>query len=174
MEIRTDGLYVVYEILGKRTDYLVSRGWHVLFIDGQGIKRLGYIQRIDLESRQLLVLDDVQYPDAPSPIGAQGELVAFEAVLHAADGYMGAGKPDVYEAKRKIGKRDVHVLWRADVKIGDIGWIARREGRAYVDLVAGKWQLRPDAAEKFNVHPKSVVWDDPATQRAWEALDALE
>jgi hypothetical protein len=32
--------------------------------------------------------------------------------------------------------------------------------------------LDPKGAEKYNVHPKSVVWDDPKLQKAWEALHA--
>jgi hypothetical protein len=28
--------------------------------------------------------------------------------------------------------------------------------------------------DKFNIHPQSVVWDDPAMRKAWEALDAEE
>jgi hypothetical protein len=35
------------------------------------------------------------------------------------------------------------------------------------------WQkpgLDPHGADKFNIHPKGVVWDDPKTQKEWEAL----
>jgi hypothetical protein len=35
------------------------------------------------------------------------------------------------------------------------------------------WQqpgLDPHGADKFLEHPRSVVWDDPETQKKWEAL----
>lgn len=35
-------------------------------------------------------------------------------------------------------------------------------------------ELDPHGADKFNVHPKSVVWDDVELQKAWDALHADE
>jgi hypothetical protein len=34
-------------------------------------------------------------------------------------------------------------------------------------------RLGPNA-DKFNIHPTSIVWDDPAIRKRWEALDAEE
>ena len=41
-------------------------------------------------------------------------------------------------------------------------------------LPGQKSGLDPKGADKFNIHPQSVVWDDPAMRKAWEALDAEE
>jgi hypothetical protein len=145
IEIRADGMYTVQEVYDKPIVQQVVRGWHVLFLDGAaGSKRFGYVHKIDLELREFLVFDVVVYPNAPSPLDAQGELVSFEAVVIAQQGFNWLHDRDVYEGGRKIGKRRIATIIQGSESDADVGWFARRgkAGCVYVDRQGDRWQLR--------------------------------
>jgi hypothetical protein len=70
IEVKEDGIFTILDIFGKPLVRMVERGWHVLFADDQGMRHFGFVCRLDLEQRQLQVLDDIVYPDAPLPLSA--------------------------------------------------------------------------------------------------------
>ena len=120
----------------------VGHGWHILFTDADGRKRFGYVLKVDLEQRQFSVLDDVAYPNAPSPVSAQGEMVPFDAVVIAESGFSWLRDQPVYGAGKSIGKRQVATLLGGRERDAEVGWLDRRAGRVYVDRVDGKWRIR--------------------------------
>jgi hypothetical protein len=52
----------------------------------------------------------------------------------------------------------------------DILGLVEADGDEKTLLPGQKPGLDPKGADKFNIHPKSVVWDDPKLQAAWDAL----
>jgi len=142
VEIRDSGMFTVQEVGDKPIVQQVTHGWHVLFTDTNGNKRFGYVLKVDLEQRQLSVLDDIIYPNAPSPIGAQGEMVPFDAVIIAGRGFSWLRDEDIYAARKKVGKRQIAIMIKGCERDADVGWIARRAGPAYVDRQGDRWQLR--------------------------------
>jgi hypothetical protein len=122
----------------------VVRGWHVLFLDGAaGNKRFGYVHQIDLDQRQFVVFDIVVYPNAPSPLDAQGEIIAFGAVVIASQGFNWLHDRDIYEGKRKVGKRRIATIIQGSERDAYAGWIDRKSGRAYVDKQQeDRWSIR--------------------------------
>lgn len=142
VETKDDGMFVIQEVFDKSIIEKVAHGWHILFTDTEGNKRFGYVLKVELEQRQLSVLDDISYPNAPSPMGAQGEMIPFDSVIIAGHGFSWLRDQDVYQAGRKIGKRQVAIIIKGHEHDADVGWLDRRGGRAYVDRQGDRWQLR--------------------------------
>jgi hypothetical protein len=142
IEFRENEVVTIQDVFGKPLIQRITHGWHILFTDADGHKRFGYVLKVDLEQRQFFVLDDVVYPNAPSPIGAQGERVPFDAVMIAASGFNWLRDEQIYEAGKRIGKRQVAMLLQGRERDAEVGWLDRRAGRVYVDRVEGKWRIR--------------------------------
>src|SRR5579859_6458561 len=92
-----------------------------------------YVLNVELGQRQFSVLDSVAYPNAPSPIGAQGETVPFDAVIIAGHGFSWLRGEDIYEVGKKIGKRQIAILIKGSERDADVGWLDRRNGSVYLD-----------------------------------------
>jgi hypothetical protein len=142
VEIRNEGMFTIQEVDDKPIVQQVARGWHVLFTDSVGNKRFGYVLKIDLEKRQFHVLDAIMYPNAPSPLGAESEIVSFEAVIIAQQGFNWLRDVDIYGAGKKIGKRQVAIIIKGYERDAEVGWFVRKAGRTYVDRQGDRWQLR--------------------------------
>jgi hypothetical protein len=143
VETRDDGMVVIQDVYdGKSIVQKVMCGWFVLFTDADGCKRFGYVIQIDLEQRQFIVLDAIAYPNAPSPIGAKGEVVSFAAVIIAQGGFNWLRDEDIYAGGKKLGKRRIAIIIKGYERDADVGWLARKSNSVYVDKRDGKWQLR--------------------------------
>lgn len=143
IELRPDGLFRVQDIFGKALIRQVVRGWHVLFQDSEGHKRFGHVLNIDLEQHQLQILDDVAHPNSPSPFNAERKTIPFDVVMFAEPGFTGL-RDEIFDAKRKIGWRNINIIAEGSERETTVGWIDRRGGRAYVDVdpMGERWQLR--------------------------------
>jgi len=73
VEFRADGVFAIREGFEKPIVQQVKHGWHLIFRDEAGKTRFGFVLKIDLEHHQFLALDSVAYPNAPSPMSAQGK-----------------------------------------------------------------------------------------------------
>ncbi len=143
VEIRNDGMFTIQDVYDKPIVQQVTHGWHVLFTDTNGHKRFGYVLHVDVEHRLLSVLDAVAYPNAPSPLGAQGETVPFDSVIIAQQGFNWLYDEAIYKAGRKIGKRRIAIIIKGRERDADVGWLDRRDGRVYVDKQQGdRWFIR--------------------------------
>jgi hypothetical protein len=142
VEIKEEGMFTIQKVDDKLIVQQVARGWHVLFTDSVGNKRFGYVLKIDPEQRQFHVLDAIMYPNAPSPLGTESEIVSFDAVIIAQQGFNWLRDADIYGAGKKIGKRQVAIIIKGYERDADVGWLVRKGGRAYVDRQGDRWQLR--------------------------------
>src|SRR5689334_14658808 len=129
LEIRGGKLFTVQPIDETTLEHEVARGWYTLFTDASGVKRFGYILSIDHEQQQVVVLDAVRYPNAPGPIGVQGEPVPFAALIIASTGFNWLRQEQV----RKLGRRDIAFILQGSERDATVGWVRQRGGRcAYV------------------------------------------
>jgi hypothetical protein len=138
IEIRDDGLYRVQDVFGKFHVSQVFPGWHILFLDEQGVKRMGYVHKVDNDLLTLRIMDALvlNMPILQIPI----EIVPWSRVLMAGNGYS-RPKHVIYEGKKKIGLREVFMIGEDST----VGFIARKQsehGRVYVEKRNGVWEVR--------------------------------
>jgi hypothetical protein len=139
LEIRDGGFYRVQDVFDRQHVSRIFPGWHILFTDAQGVKRVGYVRSINEERKTLRIIDGVQYPNAPYPVNVS-EVIPWENVLAAGMGYS-RSKREVYEGSRKIGVREVFMI-REDADVGFIARKASATGRVYVEKRNGRWEVR--------------------------------
>lgn len=142
VEIRKDGIFSVQDVFDKPIIQKVMCGWHVLFTDTEGNKRFGYIRTIDMDQHRLTILDAIMYPHGPTPRRAQEEMVPFESVIIASQGFNWLRDQTIYEAGKKVGKRQVAIILQGSECDADVGWIDRKAGRNYVDRQGNQWHIR--------------------------------
>jgi len=143
MDSREDGLYSVIAVFdGKPYVGKVVPGWRVLFRDEHGVKRFGFVRNIDATAQVLVIKDDTTSASYYDLLNAPVETIPFSAVLAAGNGYTGFWKTPIYQGGKKLGMRNVRVLIEGSEATTSIGFIKRKQGGMYVDLIDGKWCLR--------------------------------
>lgn len=142
LDIRADGLYSIRDVFGKPLERKVERGWHVLFTDETGMKRLGFVCSIDPGTQRIALMDDVVYPHAPSPIGEPQEVISWSQVLEAGSGFYRPRR--IVYTDRKHATRQVWVLNESESTVGFV--VSKQHGiRFYVDCLSLKdrmWEVR--------------------------------
>ena len=140
LEIREDGLYRVQTVFDQFHVSKVFPGWHVLFLDEKGMKRMGYVRKVDNDLLVLHIMDSIVLDRSSAWHQTPSEPVPMSRVLKAEFGYS-RPKGVIYEGKKKVGIREVFMIGEDST----VGFIMRKQsehGQVYVDKRDGNWYIR--------------------------------